>query len=60
MVALPDHATDHAFDHLAARAATLLAKAMVVSEDQERLWEEFIERVLRETRRLEDVTPTRR
>jgi hypothetical protein len=50
-----DNAQLHAIDPLAGQAATLLAKAMVTSDDREALWHEFRELVEDQTKEIEEA-----
>jgi hypothetical protein len=45
----------HAIDPIAEQAATLLAKLMVTSHDRDLLWQEFRDRVVEQTKELEEA-----
>jgi hypothetical protein len=49
------NAAGHSIDPLAEQAATLLAKAMVTSHDRERLWQQFRDVVVAQTKELEEA-----
>ncbi len=50
-----DNAQQHAIDPLAEQAVGLLAKAMVTTHDRDGLWERFQERVVDQTKDLEEA-----
>ena len=50
-----ENAQQHTIDPLAEQAVGLLAKAMVTSHDREGLWDRFHERVVEQTRGLEEA-----
>lgn len=50
-----DNAQERAIDPLADQAVGLLAKAMVTSHDRDALWELFHDRVVEQTKELEEA-----